>query len=85
VLASTRGKAGGFRLAIAPTRLSLYRVVAPFGDIEQRRRCLLGRSQCNDRHGCAAHTHWKEVAARLSTFFRETTVADLLRDVPLPV
>ena len=85
VLVSTRGKAGGFRLAVAPERLSLHRVVAPFGDVEQRRRCLLGRSQCTDRHACAAHTRWKEVAERVSTFFRETTVADLAHGATLPV
>lgn len=85
VLASTRGKAGGFRLAVAPARLSLYRIVAPFGDVEQRRRCLLGRSQCSDDHACAAHPRWKDVAERVSNFFRETTVADLARGATLPV
>jgi len=85
VLASTRGKAGGFRLAVAPEHLSLHRVVAPFGDVEERRRCLLGRAQCSDRHACAAHTRWKEVAERVSTFFRETTLADLANGAALPV
>lgn len=84
VLASTRGKAGGFRLAVPPERLVLHRVVAPFGDVEERRRCLLGRTQCSDRHACAAHTRWKEVAERVSTFFRETTVADLAHGAALP-
>jgi Rrf2 family protein len=85
VLASTRGKAGGFRLAVPPDRLTLHRVLAPFGDIEERRRCLLGRTQCSDRYGCAVHTRWKDVAERMSTFFRETTVADLVRGAALPV
>lgn len=84
VLASTRGKSGGFRLAVAPDRLALARIVAPFGDIEDRRRCLLGRATCSDRTACAAHTRWKEVAEKLSTFFRETTVADLQQGATLP-
>jgi len=85
VLASTRGKSGGFRLAVAPDRLALARILSPFGDIEDRRRCLLGRAVCSDRSACAAHGRWKEVAEQLSTFFRETTVADLRQGAALPV
>lgn len=84
VLVSTRGKSGGFRLAVAPERLALARIIAPFGDIEDRRRCLLGRSTCSDRTACAAHGRWKEVAEQLSAFFRETTVADLEQGATLP-
>ncbi len=84
VLASTRGKAGGFRLAVPAERLTLHRVVAPFGDVNDRRRCLLGRAECSDRNACAAHDHWREVAEHVSTFFRETTVADLRQGATFP-
>jgi Rrf2 family protein len=84
VLASTRGKQGGFRLAIPADRLMLLRVVGPFDRFEARRACLLGRPQCSDRTACAAHTRWKDVSERLTAFFRETTVADLQRE-PAPV
>jgi Rrf2 family protein len=79
VLASTRGKTGGFQLAVRPERLHLAAVVSPFDRIEQRRRCLLGRPQCTDHAACAAHGRWKQVADTVATFFRETTVADLSR------
>lgn len=84
VLASARGKHGGFQLAIPPERLSLYRVVAPFDRLDDRRRCLLGRPQCSDRTACAVHTRWKDVADRLVSFFRETTVADLQLGATIP-
>jgi Rrf2 family protein len=84
VLASTRGKTGGFTLAMPAERLRLFAVIAPFDRLEARRRCLLGRPQCSDRTACAAHTQWKEVADTVVTFFRETSVADLLRDAPIP-
>lgn len=80
VLESTRGKAGGFRLASAPNRLYVVEVVAPFDRVEETRRCLLGRPQCSDRTACAAHTRWKEVAERVARFFRETTVAELMQE-----
>jgi len=77
VLASTRGKTGGFELGVPSDRLRLYTVIAPFDRIEQRRRCLLGRAECSDRAACAAHARWKEVADTVTSFFRETTIADL--------
>ncbi len=78
VLTSSRGKHGGFRLAIDPERLTLQRVVAPFDEVTQRKRCVLGRPECSDRRPCPAHHRWKSVAEEINRFFRETTVADLL-------
>ncbi|HJQ67201.1 MAG TPA: Rrf2 family transcriptional regulator [Gemmatimonadales bacterium] len=85
VLESTRGKAGGFRLAKAPDRLHVVQVVSPFDRLDEVRHCLLGRPQCSDRTACAAHTRWKEVAERVAEFFRETTVAELLLGSAVPV
>jgi Rrf2 family protein len=79
VLESTRGKLGGFRLASPADRITLKEVVSPFDDITGRRVCLLGRPVCSDNTACAAHAHWKEVSEVTARFFRETTVADLLK------
>ncbi len=84
VLASTRGKSGGFELAVPAERLRLSEIIAPFDRVDERRRCLLGRPQCSDRTACVAHTRWKEVADTLASFFRETSVADLLRGAGVP-
>lgn len=85
VLESSRGKHGGFRLAVQPGRLSLLTVVSQFDQIAAGRNCLLGRPQCSDGNACAAHWRWKSLSEQLATFFRETTVADLLAGVELPV
>lgn len=84
VLLSTRGKSGGFRLALPPERLYVLQVVAPFGNLGEQRHCLLGRPQCSDRTACAAHTKWKLVADRVAEFFRETTIAELLQGAAVP-
>lgn len=78
VLVSTRGKHGGFRLAVPAGRLSLVSVVGRFDAIAQGRTCLLGRPQCSDRAACQVHWRWKAVSEQLEAFFSETTVADLL-------
>ena len=78
VLASSRGKLGGFRLARSADQISLAEVIAPFDGPTAARTCLLGRAVCSDQSPCAAHARWKGVSAQVADFFRETTVADLL-------
>ncbi|MFQ6044957.1 MAG: RrF2 family transcriptional regulator [Gemmatimonadales bacterium] len=78
VLASMRGKHGGFRLAVPAGQLSLLSVVGRFDAIAEGRSCLLGRPECSDRGACAVHWRWKAVSEQLAAFFSETTVGDLL-------
>ncbi len=78
-LDSTRGKAGGFRLGRPAEDVTLLDVVGEFDDITERRQCLLGRPVCSDRTACPAHERWKETSEAVASFFRETTIADLLR------
>ena len=81
ILASTRGPAGGFRLAVPPERLTLQRVVSKFATAGGR-RCLLGHGLCGEIPSCTVHTRWAPVAAQMRDFYEATTVADLLPTVP---
>ncbi|HWV58226.1 MAG TPA: Rrf2 family transcriptional regulator [Longimicrobiales bacterium] len=80
ILRSTRGPAGGFQLAVPAEELTLQRIASVFDAIGPRRGCLLGRPECSDNNPCPAHAHWKGVAEQISRFFREKTVAELLRE-----
>jgi Rrf2 family protein len=82
ILASSRGKRGGFSLARPATRLSLLDIVKHFDRFDDRRTCLLGRRECSDGQPCAAHDKWREVSEQLTEFFSKTTVADLLQKDP---
>jgi Rrf2 family protein len=82
VLRSLRGPSGGFSLARPAGRVSLLAIVRPFDRIESRRSCLLGRPVCSDRGACAAHQAWKKTSEQVATFFRATTIADLLGSHP---
>jgi Rrf2 family protein len=77
LLRSARGPAGGFTLARPPEEITLAQVIDPFDRLEDR--CLLMRRTCSDADPCLAHHQWKHVAVQLRSFFRETTVADLVR------
>jgi Rrf2 family iron-sulfur cluster assembly transcriptional regulator len=78
VVKSTRGKGGGFRLAVPREELTVLQVVGRIDRIDESRRCFLGRPECSDHSPCVAHDRWKVLADELVTFFSETTVADLL-------
>lgn len=84
VLTSSRGKHGGFQLAVPPEELSLLTVVSQFDQISESRSCLLGKAQCSDRHACAVHWRWKALSEQIAAFFSETTVADLMNGASLP-
>lgn len=79
VLASSRGKGGGFRLARDAGRIVLVDIVAPFDRLGERSRCILGRPVCSDQTACPAHERWKDVTERTVAFFRETTLQDLVQ------
>jgi Rrf2 family protein len=81
VVASTRGKGGGFVLARPASRITLAEVVAPFQEMGER-TCLLGRASCSDARPCPAHARWKQVAEQVAVFFSRTTIADLLELPP---
>lgn len=78
VLSSGRGPNGGFRLAVPPEELTLSQVVGPFDPFVEGKQCLLGRTVCSDASPCAAHGRWQEISTQVCSFFRETSIADLL-------
>jgi len=80
VLQSIRGKHGGFRLARPAARTPLIEIVQPFERLGDTRACLLGRAVCSDAAPCQAHDRWKRVKEITASFFRDTTLADLIRE-----
>ncbi len=77
LLESTRGRAGGFRLARPASRIRLAEVIAPFEPVAQTNVCLLGQTRCSEARPCAAHKKWRELGALRDEFLRGTTVADV--------
>lgn len=77
VVASQRGRGGGFSLARRRSTISLADVVRPFDEDVLARQCLLGRPECRDDAPCPAHDRWLRVAEEVRTFFGDTTLEDL--------
>jgi cysteine desulfurase len=77
LLASTRGRTGGFRLARPAARIRLIEVVAPFEPVTGARTCVLGRARCQESQPCGAHDRWRLLSQAREEFLRGTTVADV--------
>ncbi|MCK5447009.1 MAG: Rrf2 family transcriptional regulator [Gemmatimonadetes bacterium] len=80
VVASERGRSGGFTLAAPPSTVVLASVVAPFEPQVQRTRCLLGLPECSDSNPCGAHERWRTIKEATLEFLNHTTLADVIDD-----
>lgn len=78
VLTSTRGAQGGFELAVAPSRLTLAAVVAPFDAVGESPQCLVRPQLCAADEPCLAHHQWHDVALQVRSFFQTTRIADFM-------
>ncbi len=85
-LRSMRGPTGGFVLGRDADEISLAEVIAEFDPLEDR--CLLMRRVCSDAAPCVAHHRWKHVAKEMRSFFRDTSVGEIVRgaaEMPIAV
>ena len=83
VLSSTRGPAGGFRLAPQQDRASLSSIIAVFEEPE-RHRCLLGHGVCGRNPSCTVHEKWAPIARTAADFFARTTIGELVSSPSTP-
>jgi len=58
LLASQKGKGGGFRLARHPGEISLFEVMDPIERVSRWSGCFLGQRQCSEDAPCAVHPQW---------------------------
>lgn len=76
VLESSRGPSGGFRLARAPTEVSLADVLESFESIHTG-GCILGPGCCPRGRVCPAQRQCRALSDAIGWFFRTTSIADL--------
>jgi Rrf2 family protein len=78
LLASQRGRSGGFRLAYRPGEISLFQIVDAQEPIGRVRQCFLGQAECTDERGCPMHEFWKASQEHFLTYLAQTTIQDLV-------
>jgi Rrf2 family protein len=62
ILASQRGRSGGFKLARPARDITLLEIVETQESLDQLRHCILGQADCNDERPCPLHAYWKNTS-----------------------
>ena len=76
---SQRGLHGGFTLLKSPEALSVYDVVQAVDPLQRITTCPLGLA-AHGTHLCPLHRRLDDALSQVEQAFRESTIADLLRE-----
>lgn len=76
-LSSTKGPAGGFSLSDKQLEISLYEIVIAIEGRNIFERCVLGLSNCADRHPCPMHSEFVNAKAIMERIFKENKISNL--------
>jgi Rrf2 family protein len=77
LVASQRGRSGGFRLGREPGAISLLDVVTPFEEPHSKVACLLGQEYCSDQDACPLHKPLVEFRTKFYDLLETTTLEDV--------
>lgn len=80
LLESQKGHGGGFRLARAPSDISVAEILRATDNELDEGRCTFGWGDCDPEQPCPVHAAWTRLADGLSGWAAETTLADMLVD-----
>jgi Rrf2 family protein len=78
-LNSTRGKAGGYRLARDKAKISLHQVIEAVEGVDDFQHCILGLPECSDSDPCVMHERWGKERERIRKMFANVSLKDLAR------
>ena len=65
LIQSTRGRGGGYRLAIPPQKLSVLDIFTAVEDVFEPVRCLEDASACGAEHVCGAKDAWTVISSAI--------------------
>ncbi len=77
LLVSVKGYNGGFRLAKAASKISIYDTVEPIDSISKLYGCFLGQASCSCDTSCAVHKKWDKIRNDYLKFLKTTTIKDI--------
>ena len=77
LLASAKGRGGGFALARRPADLALYDIVEAIDGVAMLTQCAVGMASCDDEQPCPHHEEWAAVRQHIRAFLEETTLEQM--------
>ncbi len=77
LLASLKGSAGGYMLAMPKETITAFQIVDAIDGSSFTTNCLMGFPACSDEFPCAAHTSWKQVREELERMLKSTSIYEM--------
>ena len=77
MLASAKGRGGGFALIRKPSEITLYEIVSMVDGLDRLEDCVVGMARCDDHQPCPQHDQWKAIRLHLREFLQKTTLATM--------
>ena len=81
ILESTRGAAGGIRLARPADTIRLVELINALDDEDLLHSCVLGLGGCGEERPCPLHSTWTVERRRLKALFEETRLDELAKKI----
>lgn len=82
ILASVRGRGGGFRITHSPDEIHVLEVLGAVENIKKlTENCVLGLDSCSELVPCPLHTTWKAFRDLMLSRLEVMTVSDLAREL----
>ncbi len=78
LLASRRGRHGGFRLQVEPASVKLIEIVETVDGESGERICVLGKVRCTDDEPCLVHQEWALCSETLRQRMSTTSLAEMV-------
>jgi len=74
IIESKKGKAGGFMLAKAPSKIKLIDIVEAIDGLETFQTCVLGFPNCSPDQPCPVHSKWGELREKALAMLTSETL-----------
>ena len=78
LLASQRGRRGGFKLLGSAKEVTLFEIVDAEDHLGRPRQCFLGQAECSDERACPMHEYWKGSHSKFLDELANTTLQDFI-------
>ena len=77
LLQGERGRSGGFKLALQPSKISFLQIVEAAGFSIEPDQCAFGWGKCNTKSPCPLHEAFNKMNQRFVEWASKTTLADV--------
>ena len=77
LLTSSKGRGGGFALAKAADKITLFDIVAIIDGTDSFDQCVVGMAKCSDHQPCPLHDQWKGIRMSIKAYLESTTLEQM--------